>query len=82
MNLHNDGVYLFPKDINRWSTASYFFNNIQCTFSKKKEMTREIVNDIDKNLVVMMGDMNEVFGAPAFGVFEKSGLKNVWSKGD
>lgn len=81
-NYTENDDYLLPEDIVDYHSLRTYLKDIDLASQKRKMEAAVLRNDMkEKTKVIVMGDMNDVGGAPVIKVLEAAGLKDAWWEG-
>lgn len=85
-NNYNDRLeYMTPDSISSCHEIKTYLKNIMSAGSLRQEEALEIVEDIENKdatiPIIVMGDFNDVSGAPTLNILESAGLKDAWWEG-
>lgn len=77
-NIHEDGSYISYRDMSGISGKLKYYRNYRRVSSIRAQMVDSIIADIDRNFVVVMGDMNDVVSSKALSQLSAKGFTNSW----
>lgn len=79
-NIREDGSYVPLGEVNSLSDLYVYYQNYRRASNVRKKIVSAIIEDVDKENVLIIGDMNDIASSKALSQLVDSGFVNAWDE--